>query len=48
MILNTIVFLRDGGFSESVNNLRIDPSQIKVDEPLVQRRLEYLGFVEIK
>ncbi|HAL12189.1 MAG TPA: sulfatase [Planctomycetaceae bacterium] len=48
MILNTIVFLRDGGFSGSVNNLRIDPSQIKVDEPLVQRRLEYLGFVEIK
>lgn len=46
MILNTIVFLRDGGFPESVNNLQIDPSQIKVNEPLVQRRLEYLGFAK--
>lgn len=48
MILNTIVFLRDAGFRESVKNLQIDPSQIQVNEPLVQRRLEYLGIVEAK
>ena len=48
MIMNTIVFLRDSGFEDAVEELAIDPAHIRVDEPLVQRRLEYLGFVQKK